>query len=185
MKLFSVLLSLATAAAFSSQTPLNGREVVKPGFSARDATVTCSAQANSIEPCPPGSQNCIRTTWTPPPGSDKASSTASLRKVLEAYPQEGQDKIDLGGWSLVEDNFDNGSARFEFKSGTGFFAILFNFGQPFIDDLKLVILDSGVVEVRSSSRKGKSDLGVNQKRLAYIGKGLAAEGWTIPEPTYE
>ena len=55
--------------------------------------------------------------------------------------------------------------------------------RPFIDDLKVEITDNGV-EVRSSSRVGESDFGVNQKRLAYLGQGLAAAGWTVPEPKY-
>eukprot|EP00980_Cylindrotheca_fusiformis_P000703 scaffold168_cov124-Cylindrotheca_fusiformis.AAC.3 len=186
MKLFSVLLLLtvATAAAYSPRAPSSRRDVFKSVFATGVASFVYSGPANAIDACPKGSKNCIRTTWTPPSGSSKASSIASLRKVLEAYPQEGQDKVDLGGWTLVEDNFNSGSARFEYKSGIGNFAKFFNGGKPFIDDLKLEISDSGVVEVRSSSRVGESDLGVNQKRLAYIGKGLAAEGWTVPEPTY-
>lgn len=95
----------------------------------------------------------------------------------------GQAKVDLGGWDIVEDNLggSSGTARVEYKSGIGNFAKFLNGGKPFIDDLKLEITDNGV-EVRSSSRVGESDFGVNQKRLAYLGKGLAAAGWTVPEP---
>lgn len=184
MKLSVVSLFVASTAAYSSQAPSSRRKIFKSAFATGVATVIASGNANAIDACPKGSKNCIRTTWTPPAGSSKTDSTASLRKVLEAYPQEGQEKVDIGGWSLVEDNFSSGSARFEYKSGIGNFAKFFNGGKPFVDDLKLEIADSGVVEVRSSSRVGDSDLGVNQKRLAYIGNELQAAGWSVPEPTY-
>jgi hypothetical protein len=186
MKFSSVILSLfvASATAYSPQAPSSRREMFKSVVATGVATVFASGQANAIDVCPKGSKNCIRTTWTPPAGSSKAANIASLRKVLEAYPQEGQGKADLGGWSLVEDNFSKGGASFEYKSGLGNFAKVFNGAKPFTDDLKLEISDSGVVEVRSSSRKGDSDMGVNQKRLAYLGNGLQAAGWTVPAPTY-
>ena len=53
-----------------------------------------------------------------------------MTEVLNAYPQEGQDKIDGGGWSVVEKS--DFSARVEFKSsGKGFMAKAFNGGQPY------------------------------------------------------
>ena len=142
------------------------------------------APANAIEACPKGSNNCIRTTWTPPSSMKKDDAVASLKSVITAYPQEGQDKADLGGWTIVEDNFSSGSARVEYKSGIGNFAKFFNGGKPFIDDLILEIADNGTVEVRSSSRVGDSDLGVNQKRLNYLVADLRKAGWTAPEPAY-
>mmetsp|Transcript_27342 Transcript_27342/g.66372 ORF Transcript_27342/g.66372 Transcript_27342/m.66372 type:complete len:185 (-) Transcript_27342:96-650(-) len=184
MKLTIFSLFLASAAALTQQSSLNRREMLSSIVAAGIASAVVVEPANAIDACKKGSKNCIRTTWTPPSGSSKAASIASLKKVLEAYPQEGQDKVDLGGWALVEDNFSSGSARLEYTSGVGNFAKYFNGGKPFVDDLRLEIDDSGVVEVRSSSRIGDSDLGVNQKRLAYLGSGLQAAGWTIPEPKY-
>ena len=37
---------------------------------------------------------------------------------------------------------------------------------------------SGVLVVRSASRVGDSDFGVNAKRVNYIAKGLREKGWT-------
>ncbi len=37
------------------------------------------------------------------------------------------------------------------------------------------------VQVRSGSRVGSSDFGVNAKRLNYIAKGLREGGWTIED----
>ena len=185
MKLTIFSLFLASAAALTHQSSLNRREMLSSIVATGIASAIIDVEpANALDACKKGSNNCIRTTWTPPAGSSKAASIASLKKVLEAYPQEGQDKVDLGGWTLVENNFSSGSARLEYQSGIGNFAKFLNGGKPFVDDLRLEIDDSGVVEVRSSSRVGDSDLGVNQKRLAYLGSGLKAAGWTIPDPKY-
>ena len=97
----------------------------------------------------------------------------------------GQEKVDLGGWKMVEDDLSGyGKARVEYTSGIGNFAKYFNGGKPFIDDLVLEVSDSGAVEVRSSSRIGESDFDVNRKRLVYLGNGLSAAGWSVPEPKY-
>jgi uncharacterized protein (DUF1499 family) len=73
----------------------------------------------------------------------------------------------------------SGSARVEFKSsGKGTFAKIFNGGKPFVDDLKLEIND-GKVEVKSQSRVGDSDFGVNKKRVDYLAALLSAKGWSV------
>jgi hypothetical protein len=87
-----------------------------------------------------------------------------LKQVLSAYPQEGQDNVDGGGWVIAEDDLDSkGTARVEYRSsGKGNFAKFFNAGKPFVDDL-LIEVGNGAVELRSSSRIGESDFGVNTK----------------------
>ena len=94
--------------------------------------------------------------------------------ALNAYPQEGQGGVDLGGWTLVEDT--PSYQRVEFRSGIGNFAKFFNGGKPFVDDLEFSIEET-TVGVRSSSRVGDSDFGVNGKRLNYIAAELAKKGW--------
>lgn len=84
---------------------------------------------------------------------------------------------------MTEDLASSGKADVEYKSGVGNFAKFLNGGKPFVDDLQLEIKD-GAVQVRSSSRVGDSDLGVNQKRLSFFAKALKAKGWDAPEPTY-
>merc|ERR1712157_238636 len=102
----------------------------------------------------------------------------TLREVLEAYPKAGQDSVDQGGWSIADDQLaSKGYMRLEYLSGIGNFAKFFNGGKPFVDDLE-VSVDDSFVAVRSSSRVGDSDLGVNSKRLNYIAKALTAKGWT-------
>jgi len=94
----------------------------------------------------------------------------------------GQDGVDKGGWAYAVDQLDDaGYARLEFKSGIGKFAKFFNGGKPFVDDLELS-LQNGEVKVKSSSRIGKSDFGVNGKRLNFIAGQLRAKGWEASGP---
>lgn len=140
--------------------------------------------AVAIDSCPKGSNNCIRTTWTPPAGSSQADASKTILDALESYPQEGQSDVDKGGWTFVQEDLSgSGVASVEFKSGIGNFAKFFNGGKPFVDDLK-VELAEGKFEVRSSSRIGDSDLGVNQKRLNFLAAALRSKGWEIPIPNY-
>ena len=85
---------------------------------------------------------------------------------------------------MEDDLAKSGTARVEYTSGLGNFAKFLNGGKPFVDDLKLEITDSGVVQVRSASRIGESDLDVNRKRLAFLKKGVLAAGWSAPDPSY-
>lgn len=72
-----------------------------------------------------------------------------------------------------------GTAAIEYKSsGKGNFAKFFNGGKPFTDDLILEVSGT-VVEVRSSSRVGESDFGVNAKRVGYLAQLLSAKGWSV------
>jgi hypothetical protein len=186
---FLVSLFLASATAYNTNAPLNRRDIFRSAATAAAGTAFLSSPSlvNALELCPARSQNCIRTTWIPPGGTKREDAIATLRRVIESYPQEGQNKADLGGWTIVEDNFSSGSARVEYKSGIGNFAKFLNGGKPFVDDLKLEISDKNdkiVVEVKSSSRIGDSDLGVNQKRLNFLIAKLRADGWDAPDPAY-
>mmetsp|Transcript_129969 Transcript_129969/g.363797 ORF Transcript_129969/g.363797 Transcript_129969/m.363797 type:complete len:186 (+) Transcript_129969:158-715(+) len=176
-------LLVASATAYTP-APMNRRDAFKTVVASGAAVlVTTPTIVNALEACPKGSSNCIRTEWTPPAGSSKDAAIASLKKALDSYPQEGQQKVDLGGWAIVDD-FSDGSARVEFKSGIGNFAKFLNGGKPFVDDLKFEVADSGVVSVKSSSRVGDSDFGVNQKRLQFLVSKLREDGWTAPDPAY-
>jgi Protein of unknown function (DUF1499) len=144
-----------------------------------------TSSSDSLPSCPPGSQNCISTTWTPQKGSNKGAVAKAMMSVLQSYPQEGQAGVDKGGWTITSgDLVKTGNVSLEYKSGIGPFAFLFNGGKPFIDDLQIKILASNQVQLRSSSRIGQSDLGVNKKRLLFLGENAKALGWTVPEPRY-
>ena len=60
-------------------------------------------------------------------------------------------------------------------------AKFFNGGKPFVDDLEFSV-DASSVSVRSSSRVGDSDFGVNGKRLSFIAAELAKSGWSAKGP---
>jgi len=149
--------------------------------------VPCNAV--ELAPCPKGANNCYSTAskdktqisfWKWPAGMSRSEAVGSLKKSLASYPQEGQDGVDLGGWTIAEDNFDtSGYARLEFKSGIGNIARFMNGGKPFIDDFEMSVGDSSV-GIRSSSRIGDSDLGVNAKRINAIASKLRLEGWEAP-----
>ena len=141
---------------------------------------------SATQPCPTASSNRIRTTWMAPTHITKEEACKTVRVVLEAYPQGGQGGIDRGGWNLEHDE-----ERFhvEYSSGKGFFARLLNAGKPFLDDVWVEVVMATVttpitVELRSSSRLGKSDLGVNRKRLQFLANEIRKQGWDAPEPKY-
>jgi hypothetical protein len=102
--------------------------------------------------------------------------------ALDRYPKDGRHGIDKGGWSIAEGSIkENGAARIEFKSGIGKFAKLLNGGKPFIDDLLVQVQDDGKVELRSSSRKGHNDFGVNKKRVRTLAQEIPSN-WTTDPP---
>ena len=191
-----VTCTLTSAGAYSIKSPqqqstVGRREIFNKfasvGAAAALVAVTSPGSANAaLELCPKGSSNCIRTKWSPPTGTAANNAVSTLKTVIESYPQEGQNKADLGGWSIVGDSsFGAGKVvSIEYTSGIGNFAKFLNGKKPFVDDLKLDIGSDGVVDVRSSSRIGESDFGVNQKRLSFIVAMLKKEGWDCPEPTY-
>ena len=166
-----------------------------------------SSPANAfVEECKPKSHNCIRTQWTAPSYITKPSEVATiLREVLNSYPTKGQSGVDCNGWTIVDDNVNENTSiitlAVEHKSCVGPAALAINFGQPFIDDLKLEVTKNSntiasslvgggsgsgsiVVDVKSSSRMGSSDLFVNRKRLEYLGNILRERGWDVPPPKY-
>lgn len=148
------------------------------------------APASALAPCPGGANNCFSTAstekktqiakWRWPSSGSRGDALVALKSTLESYPQEGQAGVDLGGWKLASDDLaDKGYVRYEFRSGIGKFAKFFNGGQPFVDDLE-VSVEADSVCIRSSSRVGDSDFGVNAKRVNYIAERLRAQGWEAP-----
>jgi hypothetical protein len=90
---------------------------------------------------------------------------------VNAY-KPGQSNIDGGGFNIVTFNPKSGYIYAQFES----------LKNGFIDDLEMAVVgkDSNVVEVRSSSRLGYLDFGVNAKRLNYLAKALREKGWDAP-----
>jgi hypothetical protein len=179
--LFTVVVSPLTVTAFTPQR----REFLQRAVTIATTTGTIISfplpSEAVVTSCQARSKNCLTTRWSS--GAGKISG-ADVTAILNTYPQEGQNGVDLGGWKFVENNLANGgSAKVEYKSGIGTFAKFFNGGQPFVDDLTVEVTD-GVVTIKSASRIGDSDLGVNQKRLQYLAAQARSKGWDAPDPTY-
>jgi hypothetical protein len=186
MKLLNIvtLISIAGSTSAYSTSTSSRRELmsnVAKGALFGIGSVAIAPSAEALEVCPPKANNCVRTAWTPPAGTSKTDAVSTLRDALNAYPQEGQDNVDGGGWVIAEDDLaGSGAARLEYKSsGKGNFAKFFNGGKAFVDDLKVEVGADGTVQVKSQSRVGDSDFGVNLKRTDYIGSTLKAKGWSM------
>lgn len=154
------------------------------------ATVFNPDEVNALEACRSKARNCIRTTWFSPENMTKDGAVEIIRNVLNSYPQNGQAGVDCNGWQLVKDSLDNMSpsrSEYIFKSCVGPAALAINLGQPFIDDVKLEVQESNgrvLVEVKSSSRMGSTDMFVNKKRIDFLGDELRRKGWEVPSIQY-
>ena len=95
-----------------------------------------------------------------------------ILEAIEAYPP-GQADIDKGGFSIIIARADYLYVQFE------------SLKMGFIDDVEFAVTKDGEVQVRSSSRIGFLDLGVNAKRLNWISAALRDKGWTAPVITKE
>jgi hypothetical protein len=137
------------------------------------------ASRADLPPCKPLADNCRSSSgggdlerfpvWRP--GKSASVAWADAIEAIEAYPQQGQGSVDGGGWKIV--GREEGSyVHVEYTSK------IFRF----VDDLELSVEtdEKGTkVCIKSSSRVGDSDLGVNSKRVLYIAKMLKAKGWTM------
>mmetsp|Transcript_63148 Transcript_63148/g.150559 ORF Transcript_63148/g.150559 Transcript_63148/m.150559 type:complete len:206 (+) Transcript_63148:109-726(+) len=192
-----VLLLAATAllccsfapSAYVPPTASSRRAALAAPISAAILFAGVDSASAAVSACKPGANNCWSTAstdnrkmsaWAWPAGVSKGEAVKQLKSVIEAYPQEGQDSVDMGGWSYAVDTLaDQGYARLEFKSGIGNFAKFFNGGKPFVDDFEVSVGDSSI-SVKSASRLGDSDFNVNAKRCNYIAAALRAKGWDAP-----
>lgn len=115
-----------------------------------------------------GDEEHLLTLWKPKSGTD---TMAELVETIKAYPP-GQAGVDKGGFSIV--TLEPKYVYVQFES--------LKYG--FIDDVEFALDDSeSIVQVRSASREGYLDFGVNGKRLNWISAKLRAKGWTAPAIT--
>ena len=107
-------------------------------------------------------KNHFLEPWTYTKSADEAWK--DILSVAEGYPP-GQDGIDGGGWKIVK------------KEPVGYLYQVFESEKiGYYDDLELSLMEGGQCLVRSASRAGYLDFGVNAKRLNYFAKvGTAHE----------
>ena len=129
------------------------------------AAPNCFCSTDSLEDDPDHSI----PAWIWPQGSDKEAAFAQLNEVITGY-EPGQANVDGGGFKIVTNDPKKGYMYIQFES----------LKNGYIDDVELAFIDGmgdRAIQVRSSSRLGYLDFGVNSKRLNYIAAKLRAKGW--------
>lgn len=111
-----------------------------------------------------GDADRLLKLWRPPAGSN---AMGELLEVVKSYPPF-QARIDGGGFKIITADTNYLYVQFE------------SLRKGFIDDVEFAVNRNGSVQVRSSSRLGFLDLGVNAKRLNWISANLRDKGWTAP-----
>jgi len=113
--------------------------------------------------------------WKPPADESMPAAFATLVELVRAY-EPGQGGIDGGGFTVVKETPSYLYYQFE------------SMKKGYIDDLEFAISSSpngNEILVRSASRVGFTDFGVNAIRLNYLANGLRKRGWIIEEITPE
>lgn len=134
-----------------------------------------------LKNCPGPAPNCFSTTsydeldaaslvppWKPPKGQPREKSLEQISAAISEY-QPGQSGIDGGGFKVVANNED------------GYFYVTYeSLRNGYIDDFECALNEAGSsMMVRSSSRVGYLDFGVNAKRLNGLALPLKKAGWDI------
>eukprot|EP00804_Cyclotella_cryptica_P030750 CCRYP_009162-RA/>CCRYP_009162-RA protein AED:0.25 eAED:0.23 QI:0/0/0/1/1/1/2/0/183 len=112
--------------------------------------------------------------WPTDTLSSQEAAFQQLYDVVKAYPP-GQSNIDGGGFDIVTFDPKAGYIYVQFES----------LKNGYVDNVEMAVVGKGdsasnVVQVRSSSRLGYLDFGVNAKRLNYLAKCLREKGWDAP-----
>ena len=158
---------------YADATPQSGSQPLDTG--PRERSSRTKGSYNGLKPCGM-SPNC----WcSSAPFADaparyiapwNGKSIQDVKKVIDTY-QVGQSGVDGGGFEVIDYNEKEQYLYVQFQS----------YKAGYIDDFECWFNPaSEKFDVRSSSRVGMSDLGVNAKRLEYIGARLEKEfGWSL------
>ena len=104
-------------------------------------------------------------------GKSVAGALLDIKSAVEAYPP-GQSGIDAGGFKIASIKVPNS------MDDPGYLYAQFEARAGYIDDMEF-LARNGIVQVRTSSRVGYLDSGVNAKRFNYFAKALGSfKGWT-------
>ena len=115
-------------------------------------------------------------SWTFPKDLTNEQAFEQLEEVIRKY-KPGQGNIDGGGFKIVTADAKKGYIYAQFEA----------LKNGYIDDLEMAYiskLGDNSVQVRSSSRVGYLDFGVNSKRVNYIAKMMRDLGWNAPGVEY-
>jgi uncharacterized protein (DUF1499 family) len=116
--------------------------------------------------------------WIWPKGYDKEKAFSELVSVVESY-EPGQNNVDGGGFKIMTNDPKSYYLYVQFES----------LKNGYIDDVEFAMIDGfgeeTAVQVRSSSRLGYLDFGVNAIRLNFIANKLRLKGWSAPGVSYD
>lgn len=147
------------------RTTLEGDEYV--GLKSCGAAPNCFSSTISLDD---DADHSIPPWSWPDSLENQQAAFEELRDVLMAY-KPGQNGVDGGGFEMKTFDPVNGYIYVQFEA----------LKNGYIDDVELAVIpgrkEERTVHVRSSSRIGYLDFGVNGKRLNYIANALRAKGW--------
>lgn len=150
----------------ATRTTLEGDEYT--GLKQCGAAPNCFSSTVSVEEDP--ERSIPAWTWPKALGDDKAKAFQELKEVIEAYTP-GQNGVDGGGFEIQTFDATKGYLYVQFQA----------LKNGYIDDVEFAVVNDQLldraVQVRSSSRVGYLDFGVNAKRLNFIANALRAKGW--------
>lgn len=107
--------------------------------------------------------------WKPPVNDPTPFKT--LASVVKSY-EPGQGVIDGGGFKVIKETDSYLYCQFE------------SLKKGYIDDVEFAaVKGTNGIQVRSASRVGITDFGVNGIRLNYLASKLREKGWTVDEIT--
>ncbi|GMI46461.1 hypothetical protein TrCOL_g6859 [Triparma columacea] len=151
------------------------------GFKSRETSYGVSY--DGLKPCKP-SPNCFCSSPPPPDAEDdplapipiprwvgpSSATMDDVVKVINTY-EVGHDSIDGGGFKIIS------------QSPTYLYVQFESYKNGYVDDFEVAMLPGSppTFDVRSSSRLGYLDYGVNAKRINYIANRLNSEyNWSAP-----
>lgn len=131
------------------------------------AAPNCFCSTDTLEDDP--DHSIPAWVWPADLVDSKEKAFEQLVEVINAY-KPGQANVDGGGFKIITMDTKKGYVYTQFES----------LKNGYVDDLEFAFVDglgARAVQVRSSSRLGYLDFGVNAKRLNYIAKEMRAKGW--------
>jgi len=132
------------------------------GLQGNSKLATCGFEPHCFSTS--GDADHLLKLWRPKVASNPM---VELLETVKAYPPF-QARIDGGGFKILTADANYLYVQFE------------SLRKGFVDDVEFAVNKDGGVQVRSSSRLGFLDLGVNAKRLNWISARLRDKGWTAP-----
>ena len=146
------------------RTDMAGGEYI--GLKECGAAPNCFCSTDSAEDSP--DTNIPPFKWEL---SSRKDAFQELYEVVKAY-EVGQNNIDGGGFDIVTFDPEAGYIYVQFES----------LKNGYIDDFEMAMInkEDNAIQVRSASRLGYLDFGVNAKRINYLAKALREKGWDAP-----